>query len=151
MRDRKSQTPIEPQRWIRLYDAQCYRPMNVRSLANQPFHHLGANAPPLKRGIHKELCEEERIALGIALQPADIRIVKYDDSNLDRFPPLAEAGHLCCPVQIQFLKHPLYAGKIEPSTIIEVFGNRWAQNNSSCRIAFLHQAGYSTRAPGAGQ
>jgi len=86
--------------------------MSVRGLADQPPHHGGANAPPLEPGIHKQLRQEERIVLGRALQPANIRAVEHDYSNLCGLPPLAEADHLRFTVQLQFPKHPLYAGKI---------------------------------------
>src|SRR5271168_2704860 len=82
MRCVEAESFVEPHSRVDFHNGQAHRLIETCGLANQAIHHLGADTPPLKRTIHKELRDKKPIILHCALQPTYIRTGEGDDADL---------------------------------------------------------------------
>jgi hypothetical protein len=70
MRDPETESFVEPQSGVDLHHGGAYCSIETYSLIHQPLHNFGTDTLPLKRTIHKELCDKKFFFSQIGLQPA---------------------------------------------------------------------------------
>jgi hypothetical protein len=129
MYDSEAESLVEPASGIDSDNIQAHCKIELIGFANQSLHHLCADAPALKRAIHKHLCDKEPIILRDGLQPAYIRTVEGYHTDLRRVPLLPEAGFLSGSIQMQFFNDPSHFDEIETSAVLKVVVKSWTQFN----------------------
>jgi hypothetical protein len=120
MCDSEAESLVEPPSGIDSDNIQAHCKIGLIGFANQSLHHLCADAPALKRPIHKHLCDKEPIIFRDGLQPAYIRTVEGYHTDLRRVPLLPEAGFLSGSIQMQFFNNPSHFDEIETSAVLKV-------------------------------
>src|SRR5215471_90330 len=129
MGDLKAQPFVEAPGGIDFHHGQSDCLIGACGLANQPLHHLGADAPALKRAVYKHLRDKKLVIFRDSLDPADVDTVDYQDADLRRLPLLLETDFVSRRIQTQFVNDPLHLAEVETSAIIKILFESWAERH----------------------
>jgi len=129
--DREPEALVKPYRRICLHHAQRHGLAGARGFANDPTHHLGADALTPKGRLDKQLGDKQRIRRRRRLQPADVGAVAPDDADLLRVPSLAKAGNARRHFEVG-PRRRLHAGKIQLRAIVEIPRRRRTESDWRC-------------------